>query len=106
MDKELLLSYLKSKHKGQQNAVSSAVLEDKYQVSGRAIRDAVSRLRCAGQPVCSGDEGYYYAANSRELSQTIRQLSSRITKLAVVKNGLVRATKQFTDNGQLSFPLQ
>ena len=88
MEKELLLNYLKLKHTGQQNAVSNTALEAIFHIHGRAIRDAVNSLRCDSHPICSGDEGYYYAANSTELTTTIKQLSSRITKIAGAKTVL------------------
>ena len=105
MEKEELLHRLEKHHTGYRNAVSSRYLETVFQVRGACIRKTINELRCAGHPICSGEEGYYYAANSMELTATIRQLSSRITKIAGAKNGLVRAAEQYSDSGQLSLPL-
>jgi hypothetical protein len=80
-------------------------LEPRFGVSGREIRDIVNELRCGGHPICSDDSGYWYAANESELTATIRQLNSRIGKIAQARNGLLRAAAKYTDSGQLRFPL-
>ena len=100
MEKEALLQYLKKRHTGYMNAASSRSLEVVFHVGGKPIRKAVNELRCDGHPICSDDNGYYYAETGTELNATIRQLQSRIIKIAGAKNGLVRASEQFTDNGQ------
>lgn len=105
MDAEALLLYLQRRCTGQRNAVSSHALEALFRVRGAALRKAVNSLRCEGQPVCSDENGYYYAATEAELTATIRQLSSRISKIAGAKNGLVRAAERYTDNGQTSLPI-
>ena len=105
MDKDALLHYLKRKCTGQRNAASSPALEALFRVRGAALRKAVNTLRCEGHPICSGDEGYYYAETEAEVTATIRQLTSRISKIAGAKNGLVRAAERYTDNGQTSLPI-
>jgi hypothetical protein len=40
-----------------------------------------------------------------ELTATIRQLCSRISKIAKAKNGLVRAMEKLAPNGQTRLPL-
>ncbi|MDL2293791.1 hypothetical protein LJC60_04085 [Ruminococcaceae bacterium OttesenSCG-928-D13] len=104
MDKDALLHYLKRRCTGQRNAVSSPALEALFRVSGGRLRHSINELRCAGHPICSGDEGYYYAETSAELTATIRQLQSRISKIAGAKNGLVRAAPLY-DADQLELPL-
>lgn len=105
MNKDALLHYLKQRHTGRQNAVSSPLLEALFAVSGRKLRQAINTLRCENHPICSDENGYYYAATEAELTDTIRQLSSRISKIAGAKNGLVRAAELYTDNGQTSLPI-
>ena len=83
-----LLAFLKQQHFGCGRAVSSGMLETAFCVTGREIRTAVNTLRSMGEPVCSDENGYYYAANEQELRHSIRQLDSRITKMAKAKNGL------------------
>jgi transcriptional regulator of NAD metabolism len=100
VDEIKLLSCLKRRHRGQDNAVKSSILEIRFNVSGRIIRDAVNILRCRGCPICSDENGYYYASNKAELAATIRQLNSRIGKIAKARDGLVRAARRYSDDGQ------
>ena len=99
-----LLSCLKRRHKGRENAVKSPELEARFSIRGTALRAMVNELRCRGHPVCSDERGYYYAETEAELAATIRQLSSRIGKIAKAKNGLVRAMEKYTDDGQTRLP--
>ena len=95
---EKFLRYLKRSHTGEGKAVQSKCLEMKFQMSGRKIRDIVNALRCEGHPICSDDGGYYYAANRNEILGSIRQLNSRIEKIAEAKDGLVRSLSLFPDS--------
>ena len=63
-------------------------------------------LRGDGIPICSFDGGYYYAATEEELRRTIRQLRSRIKKIAFAERGLSRTLPDYEDTGQLSLPLE
>lgn len=85
---EKLLYYLRSNHTGAGKAIQSKSLALRLQISGRKIRDIVNALRCEGYPICSDDGGYYYAANRQEAMRSIRQLNSRIEKIAEAKDGL------------------
>ena len=69
---------------------------------------AARSTACAGMasPICSSDSGYYYADTEEELQRTIRQLRSRIKKIAHAERGLTKALEQFTDSGQISLPLE
>ena len=91
------LSHLKRNHTGAGSAVQSKGLELRFQMSGRKVRDIVNALRCDGHPICSDDGGYYYGANQHEVLGSIRQLNSRIEKIAEAKNGLVDALSLYTD---------
>ncbi len=54
------------------------------------------------RPICSFEGGYYYADTEEELAHTIRQLRSRIKKIAHAERGLTKALAMFTDTDQLS----
>ena len=92
------LSHLKRNHTGTGRAVQSKGLELRFQMSGRKIRDIVNSLRCEGHPICSDDCGYYYGANENEVLGSIRQLNSRIEKIAEAKNGLVNSLSLYPDS--------
>lgn len=104
MEKQIL-EHLKRYHTGRGRAVPSPLLEARFDICGAELRKQINALRSDGHPVCSGETGYYYAATRRELSDTIRQLSSRIGKIVGAKNGLVRAMSLFPDESQISLPL-
>lgn len=102
---KLIAEHLKDYHSGEQRVVSSRELESTFQIRGPDLRRIINRLRGEGIPICSSDSGYYYASTEEELQRTIRQLRSRIKKIAYAERGLTKALEQFSDNGQITFPL-
>ena len=90
-----IAEYLKTYHKGAQSVISSRELEAAFHIR-----------RGDGIPICSSDSGYYYAGTEEELQRTIRQLRSRIKKIAHAERGLTKALEQSTDSGQISLPLE
>jgi hypothetical protein len=100
-----LLHCLKRRHRGRENAVKSPVLETRFKITGKALRDLVNELRCGEHPICSDENGYYYVATEAELSDSIQQLSNRIATIAKAKNGLVRAARRYAGGGQTRLPL-
>lgn len=87
---EALAEYLALYHKGEVNAVTSRELECSFQMRGSELRREVNALRGDGIPICSFEGGYYYAATAEELERTIRQLRSRIKKIAFAERGPVQ----------------
>lgn len=102
---EAIAEYLKRYHTGEASAVSSREMETVFRIRGPDLRRAINRLRGDGVPICSFDFGYYYAETEEELSRTIRQLRSRIKKIAQAERGLTQALPQFIDTGQMTLPL-
>ena len=102
---EALAEYLALYHKGKVNAVTSRELECSFQMRGSELRREINALRGDGIPICSFEGGYYYAATAEELERTIRQLRSRIKKIAFAERGLSSALPDYVDAGQLSLPL-
>lgn len=101
-----LAEYLDLYHKGEANAVTSRELECAFRMRGSELRREINALRGDGIPICSFDGGYYYAATEEELRRTIRQLRSRIKKIAFAERGLSRTLPDYEDTGQLSLPLE
>ncbi len=100
------LIYIKEYHTGTSKAVPSAYLQSRFCISSRTVRKLVNQLRNDGNPICSGDNGYYYAADRKELLVSIGQMTSRIREIAKAKRGLVKALEHFPDtNGQLRLDL-
>lgn len=102
---EALAEYLALYHKGEANVVTSRELECAFQMRGSVLRREINALRGDGIPICSFEGGYYYAATAEELERTIRQLRSRIKKIAFAERGLSSALPDYVDTGQLSLPL-
>ena len=102
---EALAEHLALYHKGEANAVTSRELECSFQMRGSELRREINALRGDGIPICSFEGGYYYAATAEELERTIRQLRSRIKKIAFAERGLSSALPDYVDTGQLSLPL-
>lgn len=88
---ETLAQFLKDYHTGEANAISSRELEKVFGIQGTGIRKLVNQLRINAVPICSFDGGYYYAESQEELGRTIRQLRSRISRIADAERGLVKA---------------
>jgi len=97
---------MKQFHTGKEEAVSSRYLQSRFCISSRTVRKLVNQLRNDGNPICSGDEGYYYAADRKELLTSIGQMTSRIKEIAKAKRGLVKALEHFPEEeGQLRLDL-
>lgn len=95
-----LLSHLEKRHLGCEMAINSRYLESRFHVCGSTIRRAVLLLRCQGYPICSGQNGYYYAETTMEVQETIRWFERRIQSTAKVKKALNCAMCRMPDCGQ------
>ena len=98
--------HLQRYHLGEALSVSSKELERTFQIRGPELRRIINQLRGSGVPICSYDYGYYYAETEQELLRTIRQLRSRIKKIAHAERGLTSALAGYVDTGQITFPLE
>ena len=103
---ETIAKHLADYHLGESRAVTSKELERTFHIRGPDLRRAINRLRGKSHPICSFDYGYYYAETDEELRRTIRQLQSRIKKIAHAERGLVKALEKRMDTGQISLPLE
>ena len=102
-----ITEYLSDYHTGERNIISSRELETAFQIRGPELRNIINAQRGQGHPICSTDKGYFYAETEEELQRTIRQLQSRIKKIAHAERGLTKAVRErFTDSGQIAFPLE
>lgn len=100
-----IAEYLKSFCTGEQAAVTSRALEEIFHIRGPDLRRRINRLRGEGVPICSFDSGYYYAGTEEELQRTVRQLRSRIKKIAHAERGLTKALEAFFDSGQIALDM-
>lgn len=104
---ERIAEHLKDYHTGELQVVSSRELEAAFGLRGPELRQQINALRGEGCPICSTDKGYFHAGTEEELQRTIRQLQSRIKKIARAERGLRKAlVEQFTNSGQITIPLE
>ena len=61
--------YMQKEHSGKANAVKSKVIEAKFHCKGAEVRRMVNELRCKGVPICSSNQGYYYATSNEEIKR-------------------------------------
>lgn len=101
-EKDPIAEHLEAYCCGEAHAVTSRELETAFDIRGPDLRRRINQLRGDGIPICSFDGGYYYAETEEELARTIRQLRSRIKKIAYAERGLTKTLNKFTDTGQLS----
>ena len=86
-----IYEYLKQNHTGKENAVFSKELEQRFSLSDRSLRRMISALRKEGYPICSGDMGYYYAENQKEINSTVGRLNDLMTGVSDARTGLMFA---------------
>ncbi len=93
MDRQsALCAYLRKHHTGKARAVHSSELERLFSLTGRTLRRRISRLRQDGYPVCSDENGYYYAENQNEINATVCRLNMLVTKISNARTGMLYAS--------------
>ena len=68
--KEVALQYLKSKLGPdiRYRWVTNPSLQKVLSTNERTVKDVIRQLRCEGQPIASGDQGYTFCTSLRELN--------------------------------------
>lgn len=89
MNKEKeIYEYLQQNHTGKENAVFSKELEQRFSLSGRALRRVISTLRKEGCPICSGCGGYYLGSNQKEVEGTASWLNELASGIADAQDNM------------------
>ncbi len=101
-----IAEHMKAFCMGEQSAVTSRTLETLFHIRGPDLRRCINRLRGKSIPICSFDSGYYYAETEEELQRTVRQLRSRIKKIAHAERGLTKALEAFGTSDQISLDIE
>ena len=96
--KTAICGFLEKHHTGREKAVSSKELERLFYLDGSSLRRYINRLRQDGNPICSDENGYYYAANQQEINATVRRLNGMVTHISNARNGLLYASVMLPDN--------
>ena len=92
-----LTAYLKGAFKGQRHAIKSVELERSLHMSGTDLRKLINQLRRKSIPICSSQDGYFYAKTAGDIVRTIRKLEMMIQGLQAAVNGLAAALDQFEE---------
>lgn len=90
--KSAICIYLRNHHKGKANAIHSQDLQRLFSIDGRNLRRKISSLRQDGIPICSDEDGYYYADNQQEINKTVRRLNGMVTGVSNARTGLLFAS--------------
>lgn len=74
--------------------VTSKQIEHSLGISGMDVRAAVNRLRRKGQPVGSGEKGYFICKTTGDVDRVINQLSSRVQGITNAILGLHKVKRE------------
>ncbi len=94
---QILVEYLEEFAKGEQNAITSKRLKSMGFGTGVQIRGFVNSLRVHGYPICSSNNGYFYAQSKDDIQQTINNLRSRMDSIREAYFGLMDANQKWID---------
>lgn len=87
--------YIRHNHTGRLNAVSSKELEEVFGICGAELRATVNKLRREGVAICSCLRGYYYAANKKDIEDTLNHLERRAKSILDAKDGMTACLKRY-----------
>ena len=90
--REDIRDFLRKYHKGAEKAVYSSEMERLFSVDGRYLRRMISALRKEGCPICSDQNGYYYAKDQRDINATVSRLNDLVTSVSNARTGLLFAS--------------
>lgn len=93
-----ICEYLRKNHSGKKNAVHSRELQRLFSVQGSTLRRNISLLRQAGYPICSDQNGYYYAENQKDINDTVLRLNSLVTGISNSRTGMLYASVKEPDS--------
>lgn len=88
----VICEYLRKNHTGKENAVHSHELQRLFSVRGSTLRRNISLLRQAGYPICSDQNGYYYAENQKDINDTVLRLNTLVTGISNSRTGMLYAS--------------
>jgi len=74
------------------NPTTSSKLQASLGIDDATVRAIAHELRTMGEPIGSGNRGFYYAQSADELDATIEHLQSRVNSINEILR-LVRATQ-------------
>ena len=92
-----IYEFLKQNHTGKENAVFSKELEQRFSLSDRDVRRAISALRKEGCPICSGCTGYYLGKSRKDAGKTadwLNELAGGIAESSKTMEEIAKEPKE------------
>ena len=86
-----MLDYLKEYHSKESCAVKGRELRSLFNITDKQVRNEVSQLRQAGEPVCSSSYGYWYSEDPDDIERTIHRLDAQVENMSISITGLRKA---------------
>lgn len=86
-----IVDYLRDYHTSENKAIKGRELCELFNLHSKQVRNIVSDLRQAGEPICSSNYGYWYSKEPDDLDRTIKRLSEQVKNMSRAIDGLQRA---------------
>ena len=86
--KDTVMWLLAENHCGSHNAIKATDIKSKVGVSAVELRSIVNALRQEEIPICSDENGYYFAGSVSDVRSTINHLDARIKGIKKATYGL------------------
>jgi len=83
-----IICFIKENSRGYNYPISSSQISAAFNVSGIEIRKRINEARCAGEPIFSCSNGYFYSEKEEDIKRTIDSLQGRIMKQENAISGL------------------
>lgn len=82
--------------KGNENAISNKELANRMNTDTRTVRHLIEIARQSGEPICSGDEGYWIG-NKEDIKRTLKRLYSQVKMMKSTIKGLEFALSEIDE---------
>lgn len=83
------VDWIKTYHTGKETSVMSRDM--RQWGKGPQIRRLIHDLRVKGVPICSTNQGYFYARTESEVESAVAFLTSYMNEIAIARQGLLRS---------------
>lgn len=83
-----IAEYLQEFHKTESTAIKARELCVLFNLTGKQLRNVVSRLRQDGDAVCSSSYGYWYSRDPEDIEKTVRRLEGQVKNMNISIAGL------------------
>lgn len=85
-----IADYLKEYYREERFAIKGREICELFNLTDKQVRNIVSGLRQAGEPICSSIHGYWYSNNPEDIEKTLRRLEGQVNNMNSSITGLKR----------------